>query len=328
MRLRHFDFLRFVAACIVFIGHLFLYIEIPPERKVIEMLSAPLKSGALAVDFFFTLSGFVLMSSLLKMKEVQSSIWIARRFMRLLPVYYCGLAIGIFISFLYASAKSQSLNYFNILISLLGIQALWKDYALSFNSPLWSLSVEMILTPLIILGYKFQKKIYYLSSISILLFCMFPENVLTRSAPFFLLGSSIAIKQNWKLFPQYRQIMWNWWPLFYFGYIYVMKLSKFESYLLFTLEIVLFALVFVLYSNIEPRKIEKFIAEHLGRRSYVIYAVHGPLIGLIGSLIKPQILSEVLLFCVLSVGTVALISEFIYRVVEIPTLKFLSESKT
>lgn len=80
------DGLRGVAAVVVFGLHL-------PDRRLAEI--APL--GHLSVDFFFLLSGFVLAHAYEKpLREgLSAGAFILRRYIRLMPFYLLGLAIGL-----------------------------------------------------------------------------------------------------------------------------------------------------------------------------------------------------------------------------------------
>lgn len=131
MRIESLTFFRFVAAFIVVIFHY-------GQRTDIARLFSPfIMSGPQMVSFFFCLSGFVLMiSHYEKRKEALRSYYVSR-VARIVPVYMLGLLIMVY--FRYGSENNGLLSLF---LSGAFLQSWFPPYALTFNGPGWSLSVE------------------------------------------------------------------------------------------------------------------------------------------------------------------------------------------
>ncbi|RYE25714.1 MAG: acyltransferase [Sphingobacteriales bacterium] len=103
------------------------------------------RQGNLAVGYFFVLSGFVMYLSYVA-KEVSFGEFIKRRLARIWPLYVTALLLAIAYP-LYQHFFHSALLWDNygrsILLNLSLLQAYIPGYALSVNSPGWSLSVEM-----------------------------------------------------------------------------------------------------------------------------------------------------------------------------------------
>jgi peptidoglycan/LPS O-acetylase OafA/YrhL len=141
------DLFRFLAALIVFSGHAVYFSSYSKNLESNNLLS-PIRTGTFAVDFFFTLSGFVLCT------RIPNFRWICARVLRLYPAYFFGLVLAILINLLIDNKIGTNLE--GLVLNLFGVQALSPSYALALNGPLWSLSVEIITTPLFILFWKIR----------------------------------------------------------------------------------------------------------------------------------------------------------------------------
>jgi peptidoglycan/LPS O-acetylase OafA/YrhL len=93
--------------------------------------------GAVAVSFFFFLSGFVLAYNYTKLKSIRSFYW--KRFARLYPLYLLTFFVVLYsLWFL----QGQHPDGIHGIANALGLQAWIPGYALQVNFPAWSLSVE------------------------------------------------------------------------------------------------------------------------------------------------------------------------------------------
>jgi peptidoglycan/LPS O-acetylase OafA/YrhL len=100
---QNLDGLRFILALIVFFGHSMageVLIEVSPFDFLDRMI-AVFSSGALAVSFFFTLSGYLITYLIIEEKENTGSFSVrnfyVRRILRIWPLYYAILFFSFFI---------------------------------------------------------------------------------------------------------------------------------------------------------------------------------------------------------------------------------------
>lgn len=123
---------RFVAAMLVVLFHFgstVLAADAPWLRAIAS-------NGSVAVSFFFCLSGFVMGSVYRRAMSAsdRSDYWISR-FARIYPVYLLGIVTVLPI---------VSWTGTDLALSVLLLQSWIPGYALSLNSPGWSLSVEAL----------------------------------------------------------------------------------------------------------------------------------------------------------------------------------------
>lgn len=135
MHLNQITFTRFLAALTVVFFH--FGSSVFPAN--IPFFGQALQAGPIAVNYFYLLSGFIM--SIAYFSVDQSKIlnkrkyWIAR-FARIYPVYLMALL-------LVAAGKFKEPDFTTeLLLNLSLLQAWIPGYALSLNSPGWSLSVE------------------------------------------------------------------------------------------------------------------------------------------------------------------------------------------
>jgi peptidoglycan/LPS O-acetylase OafA/YrhL len=143
--------LRFFAAFLVIISHanqslLKLGLDLPVNRLSV------FQKGGDAVDFFFTLSGFLITYLLLHEKKETGTIslknFYLRRVFRIWPVYFIVLAIGFgFFTVVYPLIFKEQFFKFNIWHGLLLFVFFLpnyaaKNYPVGLLNPLWSIGVE------------------------------------------------------------------------------------------------------------------------------------------------------------------------------------------
>lgn len=133
MRIESLTFFRFIAAFIVVIFHF------GSGTWFTSFFGRFVMAGPEMVSFFFVLSGFVMIISQFRKENFLASKYYYARFARIFPVYL--LALLIFIPLKYnINPISNSTSFF---LSLTFLQSWISPYPLSFNSPAWSVSVEM-----------------------------------------------------------------------------------------------------------------------------------------------------------------------------------------
>lgn len=150
-------FPRFILAMLVVIVHFGLHLPFFKESVLSEMYHY----GAVAVSFFFFLSGFVLAYNY--KKGVSPKSFLLKRLFRLYPTYLITFLIVLTTVYL---VEGNAPTVFHSIANMLGLQSWFPGYALQVNFPSWSLSVEFffyLCFPIILwLYYKLPLK-YFLS---------------------------------------------------------------------------------------------------------------------------------------------------------------------
>ena len=135
MQLDQITFTRFIAALTVVFFH--FGNQVFPLN--IPLLDNVMKAGPIAVNYFYLLSGFIMAIAYYKPANTKSfntkSYWLAR-FARIYPVYLVA-----FLLIAVTKLKTPDITT-SLLLNASLLQSWIPDYALSLNSPGWSLSVE------------------------------------------------------------------------------------------------------------------------------------------------------------------------------------------
>ncbi len=136
MKLEQLTFTRFLAAIAIVIFHYGRNI-FPFNHDAVSFLVTQADVG---VSYFFILSGFVMIIAYNSKDKIAFGDYVQKRLARLYPVY----ALAIFILLLYFIVSPNGrIDYKGFLLNLTLLQSWFPGYALSFNSPGWSLSTEM-----------------------------------------------------------------------------------------------------------------------------------------------------------------------------------------
>lgn len=137
MRLEQITFTRFIASISIVIYHYGLKI-FPFNHPDISFL---FRSANIGVSYFFVLSGFVMIIAYGNKDKISFIDYLQKRFARLYPVYL--LAILILLLFQMARPAPNKVDFEGLIVNLTMTQSWFPGYALSFNYPGWSLSVEV-----------------------------------------------------------------------------------------------------------------------------------------------------------------------------------------
>ena len=131
--LKALTFPRFLLALFVITYHFGLHLPFAQHPWLRDFFN----QGAVAVSFFFFLSGFVLSYKYNNQVNFISFYW--KRIVRLYPLYVVTFLI-VFISVYLLQGKTHEPIY--AIANFLGLHAWIPGYALELNFPSWSLSVE------------------------------------------------------------------------------------------------------------------------------------------------------------------------------------------
>ena len=309
------DKVRMLAAIIVMMGHL-LHIKPYDSRKIFGVFIDNIFSlGSFAVLVFFGLSGVVLN---FQIKKYGSGFhWFIARYIRLMPVYWICLfppIIGCLI--LNVQIDYPPLGY---LLSFFGFQAIFHDLLLPpVNGPLWSISVEIFLSASLILLAQLRRNSQILIfSMSLLFSIIFLKNAVLFALPFFIFGFLIS-KSKRKLGSVRMKYL-----ILLFVLINLLFTSQTQNstYLInnYIYNFILVALILVL--SFYHQSIKNGIISRFSQRSYALYAVHTPIFLFIDNIFYKENLSLSLEQFTVSLFLLALGTEFVYRFVDLPSIK-------
>ncbi|WP_182056487.1 acyltransferase [Pantoea sp. ME81] len=149
------DGLRAIAVSMVLIQHYVFNYYLEKSNEL----------GGIGVSIFFVISGFLITSILLKQKDRDDHVWnkfssfYVRRFMRIVPVFYIVITIGVFFKLYWFSEISPLWHYLYATNIYIYLTQGWVGYTGHF----WSLDVEeqfYLVWPALILLTPKNKVVY------------------------------------------------------------------------------------------------------------------------------------------------------------------------
>lgn len=313
MHVELLDLARFLAALIVALGHILYFTPFVSSNPKFVNLFMPLHTGSTAVNYFFCLSGYVL---ILQLDRCDSGCrWILSRLVRLFPLLWIGLLLGLTVEFL-QTGKIENV-YPGLALSFLGIQSLFQKYLLNINQPLWSLSVEIVLSPFIFVIHKSRTSLIGLIVLllgSIALIEFFSNSAIYMAIPFFVTGAICARIQflfprkfaNWLLF-----LVVASYPLTA-KYVYLMGNSSIWIFA----KCLAFLFILKLLISGRPNKFIRNLGVVLGKRTFALYVVHYPLTSFLRDSFEIQSASQLLVFVFTSILVTGVFTEICFRFVD------------
>ncbi len=146
-RIKELDGLRGVAVIIVIALHIFKRAAYFTQHPVLLFITSLTTVGWVGVDIFFTLSGFLITSILLRAKNQEHYFrnFYVRRILRIFPLYYASIA---FVLLFAPKLETEFLDQLNIALPVLLLYQ--QNWAMLFNSfhltgylgVTWSLAIE------------------------------------------------------------------------------------------------------------------------------------------------------------------------------------------
>lgn len=304
----------------MFTGHLLFLPKflnnISPDISILDAV----RTGDTAVMFFFALSGYVL-----NINHNNSSYrsWTVKRLVRLYPVYFFAWGFGL-ITLLAHSSSLISPKV--IMLGLIGFQSIDPEINLVINSPLWSLSIEIIFAFIFYYLLKARERPYFLiimfaSSLVIQNYVF--ESQLVRAMSNFMLGvilSSSALK-TFKIKPITASYLLLALFIFYLviGATWVLDLPS--SLLGEVVKTFIVASLISLTSCCEMRDSTGRFASAMGKRSFCIYAFHYPILLAFNYLLTPTTSLQFMLYLFVCIAGTIVISECAYRLIDKPSMK-------
>lgn len=182
MRLDQLTFTRFLAAIAIVVFH-YGQAVYPFNSDVLSYLFGQANMG---VSYFFMLSGFVMMIAYGKKEQVSFSNYLRKRLARIYPAYL----LAIIMTLTYCLYSNEEIDYVGLFFNIFLIQSWIPGYALSFNTPGWSLSVEMFFYVSFPFLFKQFYKRYSLKTVSLIVISIF---ILSQVALFVLKNTSFYI---------------------------------------------------------------------------------------------------------------------------------------
>lgn len=165
MKLEQLTFTRFIAAISIVIFHYGLDV-FPFNHGLANIL---LKQANVVVSYFFILSGFVMIIAYGDKDKIEFGDFMKRRLARIYPAYF--LAIIVFLFYFLVQFKPFDIK--GLILNFTFLQSWIPGYALSFNAPGWSLSVEMFFYLLFPLLFNYFYKRYSVNKLLIPILLLF-----------------------------------------------------------------------------------------------------------------------------------------------------------
>lgn len=306
-RLYTLDALRGIAALVVVAFHYSNFFTVgnvlPPSFEASNLpfyliLRDVYKVGWLAVDLFFTLSGFVffwLYADKIAKREITSQDFWLLRFSRLYPLHLLTLLIVVCGQWLISLGNAHFFVYPNndlkqFIMQLCFVSA-WGGDINSFNGPVWSVSIEVAVYGLFFLFCRFFRiRIVILLAVAVIgLWIVFRfHNFMGRGIGSFFIGGAVYIVYTYLTRLNSARVtfllfsvmvgLWAFWIValhtdwaFLSSYLHKRIPRYFPVVFLFPLTIVVLAMLEPYIGNLKKR------LAILGDISYSLYLLHFPL---------------------------------------------------
>ena len=311
-RLYALDALRGIAAIAVVFSHWPHFFYNGTERVAVEVQALPLyplfaslyNNGWLGVDLFFCLSGFVfywLYSAPVASRAISGRDFFVLRFSRLYPLHFATLLAVALGQALMLRASGSYFVYehndaYHFVLNVLFAPAWGLEEGYSFNAPVWSVSVEILLYALFFALCRLLpvRGAVLVAAAAIGLVLVAPANLLIGRGitAFFIGGTTFLVYRRIvageRIEAVLRRLPWvaaALWLLLPLGLAWLdapIQLRYFAALVLFPVTI----LTLALFETQRPRFLRR--VAFLGDISYASYLLHFPLqlaaVGLVGAL--------------------------------------------
>ena len=281
------DTLRFFAFLIVFISHLFTkfdYDTLTESPFLLNFLKSFLDNGGAGVQIFFVLSGFLITFLLCKEEEkfgrINIRFFYMRRILRIWPLYYLVLILGIFIlphvanTFAFDGVIWKNLVFLNNFEMLKSGQEINTGVA-------WSVAIEeqfYVVWPILFVVFYRRNRLIYVAIITYLLSCWY--TFVSPSTAYFhtfgninylmagCMGGVLFFKQKTFISSKFKSC-----KLFYLNLFIILLLNNLPNLPVFL--ILPFNYLFIiLYLVSRNLSVERNIFMKLGKYTYGMYLYH------------------------------------------------------
>jgi peptidoglycan/LPS O-acetylase OafA/YrhL len=165
------ELIRFLAALSVVVYHYHYVFNDFNELTIQELpffsfLSVFYKYGTYAVHIFFTISGFIFSYVYLSQKNIKAKEFFVNRFARLYPLHFITLLAVMFLSLANTEFSDYFINAFipiytdlyHFILQLFFVSYWGLQKSFSFNTPSWSISIEILMYIIFFLSAKSLNK--------------------------------------------------------------------------------------------------------------------------------------------------------------------------
>ena len=344
MRIEQLTFTRFIAAILIFVFHYGK--NVFPFN--IDSVKDIFYQSNVSVSYFFILSGFVMIIAYGNKNKIDFRDYIKRRFARIYPVYFLAIAA----LFIYLLVMQQPIEYDGLFLNFLMIQSWFPGYALSFNTPGWSLAIELFFYLSFPLLFNHLYKKYTLKKTAFLVILFF---IISQVAVHVLLYSSF-----YDGYPSNSHDFIFYFPILHFNAFLVGNLAglffikgikkknydwsiigliilsgillKLHTGIIFhngMLAFVFVPLILLISSNngILTRMSNTKILVFLGKISYGIYILQKPIYLIMNSILNYFKIDNLVLIFYASLLTLIICSAISYKYIESPLRKKINKMR-
>jgi peptidoglycan/LPS O-acetylase OafA/YrhL len=352
------DRYRFIAFFLVFIYHCFIYFK-PVFNSIEEQnqffvlqyfLTFVNESGDLGVNFFFTLSGFLISFLLLKEQENRSKIHLVsfymRRILRIWPLYFLSIILGFIILPLlfpavYSSSNSICIGWYALFLG--NVDVMLHGYPPPVLGVLWSISIEeqfYLLWPLgiALLPKKLFPWICFTGILVSFAYNMHSTDIHRKfhtlmAVQYLSMGGLFAYIKHKSLLPIFEKITNTKWVmvgLFFILFLYTYKwifLNIGVPYYAYRPYVSIFLSVFFASWILRLTKVSTNISSFfsfLGKISYSLYIWHMFVVVCVQQIpirfLSGELISDFFLKTILTLGISIAVSSVSYFLIEKPIL--------
>ncbi len=296
-----------------------------------------LRSGKMAVSYFFVLSGYVLCQRY-QHQLISYSAFAKKRFARIYPLYFLTLLFSI----VAGNAITETAFIQKTMVSAALIQAWFPDYAVSVNAPAWSLCAEMLfyaLFPLLLLLHNRNQAYFAGAAIFFFIVAQIPYfvlvgryaqaglsktiflNPLLHLSEFLIGMAGVYIGQQltkWRRPPNVSVI--------FFITLTGLYITKSQATYNTSLLAPAFMLLIVAIALHPPRLLTAAPLLYLGEISYSIYLLHAPLYSALGTLNTKIIHLNPYIFFYFFLSVLLVLSAIAYKYYELPAKHWINSA--
>ena len=259
------------------------------------------------------LSGFVLVKPI-----AITTSWMYKRILRLFPIYFITWFTPLLSMYILQIGGSVSLT--TVALGSIALQSFSFRHFIDYPNPaLWSLSVEIWLTPVFFLANKIRVRILVPITLFSLVFLYLQIDPYLISIPFFLCGMCIK-KSNLSLPKRSKRFVGYLLLIAYTFWSPQIRIIANRSYGEFILLLTFGLLVLWLKDVQVPLRFYKII-NFVALRSYAFYACHLPIILFLSRRYTKNQSAYLLAYLVFTTFLVAITTELLFRVVDQRALK-------